>query len=72
MKFLIDQNVSFKLADALQDRYPGTRHVASLEMTTASDDAVWECAKTGSFTILSKDSDFMHRSLLHGHPPKVV
>jgi len=24
------------------------------------------------FTIVSKDTDFLHRSLLRGHPPKVI
>ena len=29
-------------------------------------------ARTNGFTIVSKDSDFQPRSLLYGHPPKIV
>ncbi|HEV2210048.1 MAG TPA: DUF5615 family PIN-like protein [Verrucomicrobiae bacterium] len=33
---------------------------------------LWEYAKTNGFVIVSKDSDFSDRSLLFGHPPKVI
>jgi predicted nuclease of predicted toxin-antitoxin system len=35
-------------------------------------DEVWSYAREHGFAILSKDSDFHQRSLLYGHPPKVV
>jgi predicted nuclease of predicted toxin-antitoxin system len=38
----------------------------------ASDQEVWEHAKANQFAIVSRDSDFEHRSLLLGHPPKVI
>ena len=36
------------------------------------DPVVWEYAKAHGYILVSKDSDFHERSLLHGHPPKVV
>lgn len=41
-------------------------------MARASDDAIWELARDGGFTIVSKDGDFQQRSFVHGPPPKVV
>ena len=36
------------------------------------DDEIWEYASGNGFTLVSKDSDFEQRSLLYGHPPKVI
>jgi len=33
---------------------------------------IWEYAKDHGYILVSKDSDFHERSLLCGHPPKVV
>jgi predicted nuclease of predicted toxin-antitoxin system len=33
---------------------------------------VWDHARAQGFVIVSKDSDFYQRSLVAGHPPKVV
>ena len=38
----------------------------------ASDNVVWGSAKDGGFAIVSKDGDFQVRSVLSGHPPKVI
>jgi len=39
---------------------------------SADDAAIWRHAKEQGFTIVSKDSDFQDRSVLHGHPPKLI
>jgi predicted nuclease of predicted toxin-antitoxin system len=72
MKLLLDQNLAHRLAVALNTLYPGSQHVRTLGMDTASDDAVWAYARDHGMTIVSKDSDFYYRSMLLGHPPKVV
>jgi predicted nuclease of predicted toxin-antitoxin system len=72
MKLLFDQNLSHWLVTAISDLYPGSSHVRPLGLMSAGDDAVWEYAKQNGFTIASKDNDFLLRSLLFGHPPKVV
>ena len=33
---------------------------------------MWEYAKTNSFVIVTKDSDYYGMSLLHGAPPHVI
>ena len=40
-------------------------------MAEADDQAIWRHA-TNDFVIVSKDSDFVLRSLLQGPPPKVI
>jgi predicted nuclease of predicted toxin-antitoxin system len=39
---------------------------------TAPDTDVWEYALRNDLAIVTKDSDFRHRSSLRGYPPKVI
>ena len=72
MKLLFDQNLSWRLSEKLADLYPDSRHVREFEMKESQDVDIWEYAKANGFVIVSKDIDFQQRSLLFGHPPKVV
>jgi predicted nuclease of predicted toxin-antitoxin system len=36
VKLLLDQNLSFKLVPALEDLYPGSIHVRSIELSAVS------------------------------------
>lgn len=72
MKRFFEHNLSFRLVAALVDVFPGSRHVRDLGMATADDDAIWDYARQHGFAIASKDTDFYHRSMLFGQPPKVV
>lgn len=72
MKLLFDQNLSHKLGSRLADLFPGSMHVRDVGLEEAPDDAVWAHALRNGFVIVSKDSDFHQRSLVEGHPPKVV
>jgi predicted nuclease of predicted toxin-antitoxin system len=72
MKFLFDENLSHRLVGQLATEFPGSAHVRDVGLATASDSTVWAYAAAHGFVIVSKDSDFQHRALLHGHPPKVV
>ncbi len=56
----------------VDDLYPGSDHVRLLGMSTDDDDAIWRYARLHDFVIVSKDSDFFHRSMRFGYPPKVV
>jgi predicted nuclease of predicted toxin-antitoxin system len=69
---LFDQNLSFRLPRALVDIYPGALHVRLLGLTQVDDKEIWLYAAANDCAIVSKDSDFYQRSLLHGHPPKVL
>jgi predicted nuclease of predicted toxin-antitoxin system len=72
VKLLFDQNLSFKLVRRLADLYPDSAHVRDVGLASGDDSVVWDYAKAQGFVIVSKDSDFYQRSLVTGHPPKVV
>lgn len=72
MKLLFDQNLSFRLVDALRDIYPGSSHVRLLGLAQDDDEVVWRYAKERGFLIVSKDADFHQLSFVFGAPPKVV
>ena len=72
MKLLFDENLSFKLVASLADAFPGSTHVELVHLRGAPDEAVWKHARAYGFTLVSKDDDFRHLSLLNGAPPKVV
>jgi len=72
VKLLFDENLSPRLAETLAGIYPGCAHVHACGLGGASDDAIWQYAKENEVAIVSKDSDFQERSVLRGHPPKVV
>jgi predicted nuclease of predicted toxin-antitoxin system len=72
VKLLFDENPSPRLAGSLGDVYPGSAHVHDCGLGSADDEAVWQYARDKDFSIVSKDSDFQERSVLRGHPPKVI
>lgn len=72
MKLLFDENLSHRLAQRLGDLYPESGHVRDVGLRGATDEAIWEYAQANGFTIVSKDSDFYQRAILHGPPPQVV
>ena len=72
MKLLVDQNLSDRLVGQLAAEFPGSVHVRILGLSTASDLDLWNYAAANGFVIVSKDTDFQQRALLHGHPPKVI
>jgi predicted nuclease of predicted toxin-antitoxin system len=72
VKFLFDQNLSFRLVTTLADLCPGSAHVRTLGMEKQEDDKVWAYARQTGVVLVSKDSDFLERGLLYGPPPKVI
>ena len=70
MKLLFDENLSPRLPRALAGLYPDSRHVHESDLGSADDSTIWQYAKENNFTIISKDSDFQDRAVLHGYPPK--
>lgn len=72
MKLLFDQNLSPKLPARLADLFPDSRHVLDLALDQADDTTVWDRARQGGFTVVSKDEDYSHLSVLRGSPPKVL
>jgi predicted nuclease of predicted toxin-antitoxin system len=72
MKLLVDNNLSFKLVQPLQDLFTGTQHVGNTLSITTDDISIWNYAKINGFIILTKDNDFDERSQLEGCPPKII
>ncbi len=72
MKLLFDENLSPRPVPLLADTYPGSFHVRDVALQSVDDELVWQYAQENGLIIVSKDSDFHHRSLLFGFPPKVI
>jgi predicted nuclease of predicted toxin-antitoxin system len=72
MKLLLDQNLSYRLVPALESLYPGSVHIRDVGLAMAEDETVWNYAMQHGLIIVLKDTDFYHRSILFGHPPRVV
>ena len=61
-RFLLDENLSPRLASALCD----------LQLKGKSGQKNWDFTSDNGYTIVSKDDDFCGLSLLLGAPPKVI
>jgi predicted nuclease of predicted toxin-antitoxin system len=72
MKLLFDQNLSPRLPRLLADIYAESVHVREVGLRDAGDFEIWQYAQANGYAIVSKDSDFQQRSLLHGAPPKFI
>jgi len=69
---LFDENLSYRLIAILQDLFPGSLHVDTVGLGSATDEIVWEFARANGLTIVTKDSDFHERSVVQGYPPKII
>lgn len=72
MKLLLDQNISFRVAQAVQDIFPATAQVRELGLENAKDIAIWKYASESDYTIVTFDADFYDLSLVKGIPPKII
>ena len=72
MKLLLDENLSPRLIPALIGLYPESQHIRDCGLSGASDEEVWQYALANGYAIVSKDSDFSHKSVLLGSPPKII
>jgi predicted nuclease of predicted toxin-antitoxin system len=71
-KLLLDNNLSPRLIQRIDDLFPDSTHVMTLELDRADDWTVWNYARTHDYVLLTKDSDFNDLTLLRGTPPKIV
>ena len=72
MKLLLDENLSDRVVAQILDLYPGSTHVKLHGLLRTDDALVWTFAQQQGYVIVSKDADFHQRSLVFGHPPKLV
>jgi predicted nuclease of predicted toxin-antitoxin system len=72
MKLLFDENLPPQLSRLLATLFPQSQHVRECGLRGCPDEDIWDYARDHGFVLVSKDSDFQQRSLLYGHPPKIV
>jgi predicted nuclease of predicted toxin-antitoxin system len=72
MKLLFDENLSYKLVSLLADLFPDSLHVRDAGLKAADDHLVWQYALDHALVLVSKDADMHQRSLVFGHPPKII
>lgn len=65
MRLLFDQNLPRRLVNEVSGVFPGSNHVALLELATATDAEIFAYARADGFTMVSNDSDFRQRIARH-------
>ena len=72
VKLLLDENLSDRIVPAILDLFPESTHIKTVGLEHTDDIIISEWAKQHGFTIVSKDTDFYHRNIIFGHPPKFI
>ena len=72
MKFLFDQNISFRITKKLLDHFPDCKHISDCGLENKKDVDIWNYAFNNNFSIVTFDSDFYDISIINGHPPKII
>jgi predicted nuclease of predicted toxin-antitoxin system len=72
VKLLLDENISDKIAPAVDDLFPGSTHVKAAGLMRADDSLIADWAEERDFTIVSKDTDFYQRAVALGLPSKFI
>lgn len=73
MKLLLDENLSHRLLEAIQDLFPGSVHVTQAGLSKATPDRkIWDYALQAGFVILTADTGLVTLANALGPPPKVI
>jgi predicted nuclease of predicted toxin-antitoxin system len=73
MKFLIDANLSFKLAKSLKDKGYDVIHTDDLPAKERTKDKeIRDISVTQNCIVITKDSDFLDSHLINGIPSKLL
>jgi predicted nuclease of predicted toxin-antitoxin system len=72
MKLLLDQNISFRITNKIQDLFPGSKQVRDLGLENSKDSFLWNFAKNNNYCIVTFDGDFYDLGLIKGSSPKVI
>ena len=71
MKLLLDEILSRRLLEAIQDLFSGSVHVTEVGLSRATPDAkIWDYALHNDFAILTADTDFISLANNLGYPQK--
>lgn len=71
-RFLIDENLSFRLVKELSIQDFSPIHVTQIQLNNSLDAMIWNYAKNNGCAIITKDIDFLHMSTMYGCPPKII
>ena len=72
MKFLLDQNISFRVAKLLEELSYESVHVSGVGLKNSTDFEIWNYAQQNDYIILTHDIDFDDISARYGFPPKII
>lgn len=73
MKFLFDENISYRIVKKLKSSLSDCIHVSQTPLKYASADrSIWEYAKAQNYIIVTFDEDFKDLANLLSFPPKVI
>ena len=72
MKYLLDQNISFRVAKLLEELSYESVHVSSVGLKNSTDFEIWNYAQQNDYVILTHDIDFDDLCAKYGFPPKII
>ena len=55
MKLLLDENISYKLVNRLQDFFPGIKHISQFQLNSIDDTIIFQFAKENDLAIVTFD-----------------
>ena len=72
MKLLFDENLSYRLVEALIDLFPCSTHVSQVGLTHGiADRQIWDYAKQNGFAVITGDTDFVTWPMRLDHRQKL-
>ncbi len=73
MKFLFDENISYRIVKKIIKEVPGSLHSSSAGLgKSASDRSIWTYARSNDYVLVTFDEDFQDLVNVYGFPPKVI
>ena len=66
MKLLLDENLSPRLVNRLNQLFPGLTHVREVGLKQADDQQIWDWARDNAFAIVTTDADLRWPSVMAG------
>lgn len=73
MKFLFDENISYRIVKQISNAVPQSIHISQSGLNKPpTDREIWSYAKANKFLIVTFDEDFLDLANVNGFPPKVI
>jgi predicted nuclease of predicted toxin-antitoxin system len=72
MKLLLDQNISYRLVNKLQNEFPNSKHVNQVNLINSLDIEILRYAHKNDYVLITYDEDFYELSLNQPANPKIV